>query len=218
MDYSKSYNTLQYQHEILYARLTIREHYLETVIKDVYENISQVLALVRVQLGVLQLDSSIQEKKKADVPGELIGAAIRDLRNMCRSFYPDISLDTPAKINKVIASVVYHIYPGLAPEFNEPYAMQPVTGSNSFMLPSLVLDILKLIKKDRQQLVEIKTVYRGRYAAVFILYKGDTVNFKQKKHDTSLPPDKRARLAGGSLEIKKINGSVIRIKLVIPIN
>jgi hypothetical protein len=58
-----------YQYELLRTRLRIREHYLQTAVKDVYDNIGQVLSLIRLQLALLQADINKDEGGKLEPCG-----------------------------------------------------------------------------------------------------------------------------------------------------
>ena len=63
----------------------------EAIARNIYENVGQVLSLVRVQLSMLSFENE-PEKLSTEGSGELIGEAIRDLRRMCRNFYPETEL------------------------------------------------------------------------------------------------------------------------------
>src|SRR5688500_4451771 len=86
-----SYDQLFYEHEVLWARYEIREHYIRTTIRNIYENIGQVLTHVGMQLRMLGLENEI-EKREAEGFSTLIGQVLNDLRSMRRSFYPETEL------------------------------------------------------------------------------------------------------------------------------
>src|ERR671926_1311362 len=87
----QAHEQLLFRHDVLRARLDIRDFFLKNTVREVYENIGQVLSLERMQLAMLDSD------KKAAIasiesPGNLVGQSIRDLRVMCKSFYPDADI------------------------------------------------------------------------------------------------------------------------------
>ena len=78
---------LLYQEELL-SRLEIKERSLNNFINEVFENITQVLALVRFRLlSIDDKDQAVQEEMKAS--GELIRKAIADLRQLTRQVSPE---------------------------------------------------------------------------------------------------------------------------------
>src|SRR4051794_40370900 len=91
MNYVKTNKKLLYEHEVLWACYEIRDYYLKKNVKDIYENIGQVLSLVRVQLDLLTNENEIS---KVDITqsDNLVGKAIQDLRIMSTRFYPETEL------------------------------------------------------------------------------------------------------------------------------
>ena len=66
--------------EELDSRIEIQERSLHAYAKEIFENIGQVLSLVKLQL---QTESKIPE------PGKLLAKAISDLRNLTKQLSPD---------------------------------------------------------------------------------------------------------------------------------
>jgi hypothetical protein len=79
---------LLFELEVLKARLEIRDFFLNSTVRDIYENVGQVLSVVRMQLAILNpaLQVPVEELVRS---GDLVGSSIRDLRGMTRRFYPD---------------------------------------------------------------------------------------------------------------------------------
>ncbi len=74
---------IQRQEELL-ARLKTQSEFISNFEKEIFENINQVLCLVR--LNISNLDFS-NEKRSAEIleqSGNLIGKAIGDLRNLAK--------------------------------------------------------------------------------------------------------------------------------------
>ena len=108
----RSYRELLYLYEILHTRLEIREHFLKTVVKEVYENIGQVLSLIRVQLSFYGQTLKQGKMKKLDSSGELVGKTIRDLRDMCQLFYPEADIISGAGFNRAVEHEIKTYLPG----------------------------------------------------------------------------------------------------------
>ena len=83
---------LLFQYEVLRARLCIRDFFLKTAVKEVYENVRQIRAQQVMQLAFFD-EKNIEDQKEHIVQsGDLVGQSIADLRTMTRSFYPDVDL------------------------------------------------------------------------------------------------------------------------------
>jgi hypothetical protein len=80
--FSMKKDDLLREHE-LYTRIEIQERSLQSYVREIYENISQVLSLVR-----MQLLSGIPGPSAKD-NGELVGKAITDLRNLTKQLSPE---------------------------------------------------------------------------------------------------------------------------------
>jgi hypothetical protein len=93
--------------EVLKARLEIRDFFLKTTVKDIYENVGQVLSLVRMQLAVLNPDISELPVDELVSSGHLVGQSIRDLRNMSRSFYPDEDITKEEGITNALRHTIH---------------------------------------------------------------------------------------------------------------
>lgn len=218
-----SYRELLYQYEILHTRLEIREHFLKTVVKDVYENIGQVLSLIRVQLSLLRSDFETGKKEKIDSSGELVGRTIRDLRNMCQLFYPEADIISGAGFNRVVEHEIKTIYPEAECHIDEEsMILETIQEEKGLVLFGILLKILTLIREDLNgQLNSAVVKYMRNKICITIDYGGETI--KRNKKDTRVNPFdlsifERAELMGGYLQIKNAGHACRRIKLVIPIN
>lgn len=218
-----SLDKLIYQYEVLRARLEIREHYLETIVKEIYENIGQVLSLVRVQLSLLELGSSNDKKEKIDSSGKLVGTAIRDLCNMRNRFQPEKDIIGNTKIYEAIEQEVKSVYPAAAVLYqpgNDIFRL--IEWGRSLIVFNIILELISLLKKNEErQLVSIE-IRRAEKDAEFIIdYSGDEIERSSMDHDKdrfNLSIRKRAKLLGGILKVKTDSNSQRKIKLVIPIN
>ncbi|MEO5893523.1 MAG: hypothetical protein ABIQ31_24935 [Ferruginibacter sp.] len=68
--------------EALLSEIEIQERIIQSYEKAVYENIGQVLSLVKMQVSSIDLEKAIESKAKLKNSGKLIGHAIQDLRYM----------------------------------------------------------------------------------------------------------------------------------------
>src|SRR5262245_17798528 len=107
----ESYEEFLYQYELLRTRLEIKQYFLNTVVKEVYENIGQVLSYVRIQLALVKSDQDAGWKEKIEPGYKLIGKAISDLRIMCKLFDPEENLIKKNGFFEVIRQEVQTQYP-----------------------------------------------------------------------------------------------------------
>lgn len=223
MRYPESYRKLLYQYEILHSRLEIREHFLKTVVKEVYENIGQMLSLIRVQLSLLRSDFETGKNEKIDSSGELVGKTIRDLRNMCQLFYPEEDIISGAGFNWVVEHEISAVYPEAKFHIDEE-SMTPVTikEEKGLVLFGILLKILTLIREELNGQIDSAAVkYTRNKVCIIIDYRGEAMK-RNKKNAGGNPFDlsifERTELIDGCLEIKNAGHAGRRIKLAIPIN
>lgn len=222
MPYNEQYGKLLYQYEVLLARLTIREHYLKTVVKEVYENIGQVLSLIRVRLSLLQPDLSAGSKEKIDVSGELVGQTIRELRTMCQLFYPEEEINSPSGFCNALAREIKIQYPAAECHFPEERMTTPkLDRERELLLFGILLEIFTLINGKQTGRLNSATIkYAGDKININIDYSGEIIRRNKTKRVTgflNLSVFDRAELLGGVLQIKNAGHGNRRIKLVAPI-
>ncbi len=72
------------QNEELLARIEMQSRLLRNFEKEIYENVSQVLCLARINLVNLDLSDKSTSAEGLEQSGNLIGKAINDLRNLAK--------------------------------------------------------------------------------------------------------------------------------------
>ncbi|MET0394583.1 MAG: histidine kinase dimerization/phosphoacceptor domain-containing protein, partial [Chitinophagaceae bacterium] len=143
-----SYQELLYEYELLRARLGIREHYVKTIVQEIYDNIGQVLSLVRVQLAMLNPGGKADEKAMLDSSGQLVGAAIRDLRSMCRQFQPEEAITGWADFNDAFSAAVKSTFPGAAYRVQQTDPPAIMAKSRIMILLNLLLDMMDMLREN----------------------------------------------------------------------
>jgi signal transduction histidine kinase len=81
-------NTIKLLKEELNSRIEIQQRSLQTYSREIFDNVAQVLSLVKFQLSGLHGDGNAKQDKTSD-PGKLLGKAIVDLRNLTKQLSPD---------------------------------------------------------------------------------------------------------------------------------
>jgi hypothetical protein len=103
-------NSLLIDIEALRARLKIRDFFLENTVREIYQNVGQVLSAVRIELDAARPDPGIMHSA-----GQLVGQSIRDLRLMSKHFNPDTALLEHGGFTETIKRVTEILYPENAP-------------------------------------------------------------------------------------------------------
>jgi two-component system NarL family sensor kinase len=213
------YKRLLYEHEVLWAVFDIRDHYLNRIVQEVYENIGQVLSLVRVQLKLLANDSRAADLDTAD-PGSLVGLAIEDLRNMCRAFFPESELLGKSGL---IDTLEYELELLGFAKSKELISVKGVPVSLETGLELIVFRILQEIlismEKDYEEFQDIIEVIYGTKSVTFIL-KGDHFSDVNDPSSTlglkRLSVRERVELIGGKFEVRETRDHQKIIKLKVP--
>lgn len=73
-----------FREELLRVQLEIQEHGLEMIRKEIYENVGQVLSLVKLHLSDASPAKDQQLNKTIAFSKKLVGKAIKDLRNVAK--------------------------------------------------------------------------------------------------------------------------------------
>lgn len=79
----KKSGTIQ-EHEIIKTKLEIQEQALKNTVQEIHDNIGQILSLAKLHLGTLDFSKPEEVAQKTFNSNQLIGQAIKDLRNLAR--------------------------------------------------------------------------------------------------------------------------------------
>lgn len=74
--------------EEMVSSFDLQECNIKTFSKEIYENIGQILSLVKMRLGVLQLGKNKESEKIIEDSGKLLSKAIKDLRLLAKQLTP----------------------------------------------------------------------------------------------------------------------------------
>lgn len=76
----RGYTMQRFNEELLHIKLEIQAHSQDMMIKEIYENVGQILSLARLNLTALQYQKKQDMLAMLNNSGELVGKAIKDLR------------------------------------------------------------------------------------------------------------------------------------------
>lgn len=221
---SNQYKKLQYQYEVLLARYEIRDHYVNEMIQEVYQNIGQVLSLVRIQLSLLSHNYDAVKEKAAE-PSELIGKVIQDLRNMCRSLDPEKEFLVKSGLIRALEQELKLLNGDQVKASIEvkgvPYSL-PI--GIELIVFRMLQEILFYIVKEHKKQAIVMTIAYGKNGVTFMMqYTGKPIECKElvlPVDDTSflkrLPLPQRAELIDVKLQVTYSKANQTCIKLVVP--
>jgi signal transduction histidine kinase len=80
------------EQDIIKTKLEIQDQALKSIIQEIHDNIGQILSLAKLHLGTIDITKPEQVVQKTSNSKELIGKAIKDLRNLARHLSADTIL------------------------------------------------------------------------------------------------------------------------------
>lgn len=82
-----------FEQELLKSHLEIREQTLKNISQEIHDNIGQVLSLVKLNIGTMDLTFPVAWKEKQEDSRHLLGKVIQDLRDLSRSMDTDFIVE-----------------------------------------------------------------------------------------------------------------------------
>lgn len=207
--------------EALRARLEIRDFFLKTAVQDVYENIGQVLSLVRMQLARLDTNTKIDINERIDSSGDLIAQSIRDLRVMCRSFYPDFELLKEEGLVEGVENCIKILFPGILPVIAIKGVRKDIEADLKLIIFKTVLQLLNQIKDINGEFISLVICYLKEKVKFEINYKGkiiekdDIAATGESEYNSTL--QETLQLIKGRLNFKQTTQGIVRIVLISPL-
>lgn len=221
MSKQSEFKRLLYEHEVLWAKYDIRDHYLNHIVQDIYQNIGQVLSLIRIQLSLLPDTNVITAE-----PGQLLAKVIQEFKSMCKSFYPEKEL-----LGK--SGLVKSFEHELALVNNDTNGSNVAVKGNPVSLPEgtelvtfrMLQEILLLIRKQEKKApISSKIIYKKTNVNFSIEYMGVPVTCEKSilRQDENLPLARltileRAELINAQLTVTRSKAGKTTVVLNIPV-
>ncbi len=210
---------LIYYYEVLRARFEIRDFFLKTSVLEVYENIGQVLSLVRMQLSLFDPFSPKKSFEDITNAGELVGQSIRDLRMLCSNFYPDETIVHDGGFTLALEQTMRML--------QLPFSKIKTTG-HELKIPSdlkliifkMLQEILVTIKEQSDSAVQLSINFKNSIATYTFKYNSNNLQFSstiiaEDGHTLSLL--ERVKLINAELIVTQTKTKQNLTKLIVPI-
>jgi len=213
----QAHEQLLFRHEVLRARLEIRDFFLKNTVREVYENIGQVLSLVRMQLAML--DSDKKAIASIESPGNLVGQSIRDLRVMCKSFYPDADILNEGGFIDALGNTVRILYQYTDPSLKIKGIQKEIQPELKLLVFKIIQEILTLIKESEGKFERLTITYTDEEVKFSILYNGTAIPFDNNTSDDdiNLTIEQKVQLINGKLTLAKRKSGLMQVQLSHPL-
>ncbi len=195
-------NKVLFDLEVVRARLEIRDFFLNNLFREVYENIAQILSLVRIILA--HPDNRIEEAS------DLVGKSIRDLRDMCKSFYPDDAILKENGFRKGISDIAEIAYPGSNQLSKTIFIGEDVPAALQLFVFNMVLEIFNSIRKNKSELTGISISFTRQSIDIVVSYKGAAISLDKNQQ--------RAEILNGKFQFSEDSDGTSHIKLLCDLN
>lgn len=224
MDITEPTRKLLFQHEVLRAKLELKNHLLESVVRDVYEQTGQVLSLARFRLATMEGRSEESLKPEIADAANLIGEAISRLRKISKNLFPEQEILTDAGFIKII-------YEELQMDISDNARILQVSGTpstfdqdNGVILLAIVLRIISAIKiLSVENTLNMKIEYRDTNVLISFHYLGKPIDLgttgtlHENELSQNLSIHQRLTLVDGSIIRAPADNNNIGYQITVPV-
>ena len=215
---------LLYKHEVLRAKLELKDHMLESVVRDIYEQTGQVLSLVRFQLATIQSQLSGDLKPEITDAGNLVGEAISRLRKISKKLFPEQGILTHSGFIEMLHDEWKTDVAGNSEVFQVSGTPATLALEPGLLLLAVLLNIISSIKTvSVENTLRLKIEYTETEVVVLINYRGKPIdlgtsgNLYENDLPASLNIHQRLRLISGSISTEKAEDNTIAYEIKVPL-
>lgn len=225
MQITERMRKLLFQHEVLRAKLELKNHFLESVIREVYEHTGQVLSLARIRLATVE--GRLNEHVQPDIidAGNLIGEAISTLRKISKGLFPEQEILSDGGFIKTLKIELGINSPDsrkILQVFGTPSTLDQ---EPAVILLVIILDIIDSIKSiDLENSLHLKIEYTDTDILISIYYHGMPINLGASEDlnnsdiSDNLNIQQRLKLIRGSIVTESGNRNRRIYQITVPYN
>ena len=214
-------NKLLFINMTLKARLDIRNFFLKNTVREIYENVGQVLSVVRMQLEVLDANDNPETHQSVHSPGHLVAQSIRDLRAMCKSFYPDADIIKDEGFNEAFVNTIQILFRNTKPVIKIKGVRKDIQPELKLIIFKIMLEVLTAIKEMEGENPGLSISYTKEEIQLTVSYKGKEITLDTEIADgvpeTGLTLVQGLQIIGGKFNVIKSKTGTVRIKLISPL-
>jgi len=222
MNFDKqAHKALIITHETLRARMEIRDFFLNSTVREVYENIGQVLSLVRMQLTLIEGNTNLDTGISIQSSGKLVGQSIQGLRAMCKSFYPDIDILKQEGFVEIFENILKILFENTKAVIKEKGIRKELQPALKLIVVNLLRSILISVKEVEGELSKLAVHYNTEKIEFIITYLGKEIEKQpestSEQEDKELSFTERLALIKAKISITRATKGLTQIKLISPL-
>ncbi|HTL10178.1 MAG TPA: hypothetical protein VL307_18010 [Chitinophagaceae bacterium] len=208
--------TYDIEKRALYARLNIRDFFLNHITREVYENVGQVLSLVRLELATAPPHYE-QLKQKMQSSAKLVEQSIKDLRLMTKNFHADEDVLQEGGFASTLKAAAAILYPN-----NSSFLQCLENADNAppdvkLIVFDSLLQLLVILQVQQQGCKLLVATFTRKQLILNIEFTEDPEELSKKKLETWCSKQRnQAELMGGQCTIEKKRDGVNKVKIIIP--
>jgi signal transduction histidine kinase len=152
---------ISYERELLKTQLEIREQTFKNISQEIHDNIGQVLSLAKLNLSTMDPNQPECLEQKINDSKNLVGQAIRDLRNLSHGLNTDFISDLG-----LLQAIGYELgsirkYGGFATELTTEGTIYSIDKQNELIIFRIIQESLNnIVKHAASQKIIIHLRYR----------------------------------------------------------
>lgn len=220
-NWTKTYTKLLVDHEALLSRLFIRNFFIQHMISEVYENVGQSLAVVRMHLATFNLNNNEDSVANIHFSGNLVQHSIRDLRIICKSFYPDEDILNEEGFIEGCKSIIEILFQTTDAVIKTKGEKKEMQHELKLIVFKIMLEILVAVKEAEGEFVSLVISHEKKEVKYLISYKGTALapgeETEGNESDASLSMQQRAELINAKYNITQSKAGITRIELMSPL-
>ena len=209
-----------HEHEIIKTKLEIQEQALKNIVQEIHDNIGQILSLAKLHLGTLDFSKPEEVAQKTFNSNQLIGQAIKDLRNLTRH----LDADHISRVG-LLKSIDHEL--GLMPRERAANPLLTVTGGIGPLSKDEELMLFRIVQEGIQHflecsntsLVSVRVQYQDNILEIDILNK----EMQHNEEQTNEIPNEhmnmiysRSALIGARLQVNRLLKNETTINITFP--
>lgn len=224
MEFTEPTRKLLYNHEVLRSKLELKNHLLESVVREIYEQTGQVLSLARFRLATAEgrLDDSF--KSEIAEAGSLVSDAISKLRRLSKNLFPEQEILADSGLTQTL-------HEQLQLDLLENPETLEVSGTPATLdqgpgviLLATVLSIIALVRIHAiENTLRLKIFYTETHLRIYISYSGKPIDVgsSDSLQETDLSFDlnisQRLQLIHGTITNKPGNNGTAGYEIKVPL-
>lgn len=208
-----------HEHEIIKTKLEIQEQALKNIVQEIHDNIGQILSLAKLHLGTLDFSKPEEVAQKTFNSNQLIGKAIKDLRNLAKH----LDADHVSRIG-LLKSLDHEL--GFLPKERAGDPLLTVTGNIGALDKEKELMLFRMVQEGIRYFLEHNN---SSFISIQVQSQPDTLNIKlfntmqhKEEQQDNLEDTRlqmiysRSALIGASLHIGHTSNHETTIHIIFP--